>query len=70
MKKKYKKNKFHKNYTKLLLKRKFFIQNPNIITDVLLFCGRILYKYDDGIIKANGLYNVKLIIKKFKNYMV
>ena len=69
MKKKYKKNKFHKNYTKLLLKRKFFIQNPNIITDVLLFCGRILSKYD-GIIKANGLYNVKLIIKKFKNYMV
>ena len=70
-KKKYKRrNKFHKKYTKLLLKRKFFIQNPNNITDVLLFCGRILSKYD-GIIKANGLYNVKLgelvYIRKFFN---
>ena len=59
-KKKYKrKTKFHKKYTKLVLKRKFFIQNPNTNTDVLLFSGRILSKYD-GIIKANGLYNVKL----------
>ncbi len=53
-KKKYKrKTKFHKKYTKLVLKRIFFIQNPNNNTDVLLFSGRIF-------IKANGLYNVKL----------
>ena len=38
----------------------FIIKNPNTNTDVLIFSGRILSKYE-GIVKANGLYNVNLV---------
>jgi len=51
--------KFHKNYYKKVLNKKFFINNPQLNKEALLFSGKILSKYD-GIIKANGLYNVKL----------
>ena len=50
---------FHKNYVKKTISRKFLINNPQINKELLLFSGKILSKYD-GIIKANGLYNVKL----------
>ena len=59
-KKKYKRNlNFHKNFTRVVIRQNFFIKNPNINVDVLIFSGKILSKYD-GIIKANGLFNVKL----------
>lgn len=59
-KKKYKRiNHFHVKYTNVILNKKFFIKNPAVNKEGLLFSGRILSKYD-GIIKANGLYNVKL----------
>jgi proton translocating ATP synthase F1 alpha subunit len=59
-KKKYKRiNNFHINFTSLIVNKKFFIKNPSVNKEGLLFSGRILSKYD-GIIKANGLYNVKL----------
>lgn len=57
--KKYKRAKFHRKYTKQILKKNFFIKNPNLNEDLLLFAGTVLSKYD-GIIKASGLYNVKL----------
>lgn len=59
-KKKYKRiNNFHVSFTNIILNKKFFIKNPAVNKEGLLFSGRILSKYD-GIIKANGLYNVKL----------
>jgi F0F1-type ATP synthase alpha subunit len=62
---------FHIPYTKEILKKNFFIKNPSINKNGLLFSGKILSKYD-GIIQANGLYNVKLgeivyVIKTTKN---
>ena len=62
MKKKYKRKiKFHKKYIKLVLKRKFFIQNQNNNSNVLLFSGKILSKYE-SILKASGFfYIIKLV---------
>ena len=49
----------HKNYQTKILNKRFFLNNPILKKESLLFSAKILSKYD-GIIKANGLFSVKL----------
>jgi proton translocating ATP synthase F1 alpha subunit len=70
---KFKSNRFHKDYTDYVITKNKLIHPKAKRSIQSLFSGKILSKYD-GIIKANGLYKVKLgelvYVKKYATNLV